>query len=185
MTNTRTSREAIHMQTALMWSSRSLCSRLKVGAVITTPDMRRVLSIGYNGPARGLPHDRCQSNKPGACGCLHAEDNAIAQVDSTVPDKILFVTHQPCEQCAQRIIQAGISKVFYSMTYRSDVGATLLNSVGIPASPLPLNRTDLAWLTEHAPTRAWLRSLGIGQLTAERMGQFQDPAGSHLQGRPH
>jgi dCMP deaminase len=125
------------MATATMWAARSLCSRLKVGAVITSSDMRRILAIGYNGPAKGLPQDRCKASIPGACGCLHAEDNAIAAVDSTIPNKILFVTHQPCEQCAQRVMQANIAKVFYSLTYRSDAGAALLSSVGIPTVCLP------------------------------------------------
>lgn len=127
----RPSRELIHMANAFMWASRSLCSRLHVGAVITTCDLKRVLSIGYNGPAKGLPEDRCKASIPGGCGCLHAEDNAIAQCDSTIPSKVLFVTHQPCETCAQRIIQAGFARVYYSKTYRSDSGATLLQSMGI------------------------------------------------------
>ena len=134
----RPTRESLHMQFAMMWASRSLCHRLHVGAVITSPDMRRVLSIGYNGPARGLPHDRCR-NTPGNCGCLHAEDNAIAAVDSTIPNKVLFVTHQPCEQCAQRVIQANITQVYYLETYRSDAGAAVLNLAGIRVSRLSLS----------------------------------------------
>lgn len=148
----RPTREALHMIDALKWSSRSLCHRLKVGAVITTGDLKRVLSIGYNGPAKGLPHDRCK-NTPGTCGCLHAEDNAIAMVDSTIPDKALFVTHQPCEQCAQRVIQANIHRVYYLDTYRSDAGASLLNSVGILTSQLTLKPSDFSWVPDRFRTQ--------------------------------
>lgn len=146
------------MLNAWMWASRALCHRLKVGAVITTPDMRRVLSIGYNGPARGLPHDRCR-NTPGTCGCLHAEDNAIAAVDSTIPDKILFVTHQPCEQCAQRVVQANIGKVFYSTTYRSDAGADVLTQLGIEVQQLAISQSNLEQLclVLGIPRDQWLR----------------------------
>ena len=126
----RVKRDVIHMATAYLWSQRSVCSRLKVGAVITTPDLRRVLAIGYNGPAAGLSEDRC-SGTPGGCGCLHAEDNAIARVDSTIPEKQLFVTYQPCVMCAQRIVNAGITRVRYMLTYRDDAGAKLLTETQI------------------------------------------------------
>lgn len=121
----RPSRESIHMQTAHLWSLRSQDPRLKVGAVITSHDMRRVLSVGYNGPAKGLPPEFIR-NEPGNSGCLHAEDNAIAYVDSTVENKVMFITHSPCEMCAQRIINANISTVYYSISYRDTVGINIL-----------------------------------------------------------
>lgn len=129
---TRWSREVIHMATAMMWAQRSLCKRRnsKHGAVITTGDKRLVLSIGYNGPARGLPHDSCR-NIPRKCGCLHAEDNAIAFVDSTIPDKVMFLTANPCEMCAQRIIQARITVLFYHHEYPVGGGLDLLRIANV------------------------------------------------------
>jgi dCMP deaminase len=124
-------RQSIHMRTAQLWAKRSLCKRLRVGCVITTHNMRRVLSIGYNGPARSLPHDRCRVDAEGNCGCLHAEDNAIAMCDSTIPDKVIFVTVAPCEQCASRIINAGTTTLWYIDKYRSDVGLELLKDARI------------------------------------------------------
>lgn len=122
----RPSREGIHMATAVAWSKRSLCKRLQVGAVITTPDMRQILSVGYNGPAMGLPHNRCREKEVGNCGCLHAEDNAIVKVDGSIPNKIMFVTESPCEMCAQRIIQANIVEVIYLGKYRTELGMEIL-----------------------------------------------------------
>lgn len=134
----RPTRESLHMLTALMWSQRSLCKRLHVGSVITSADMRQVLAIGYNGPGKGLPHDRCRGEQPGACGCVHSEANAIAAVDSTIPNKLLFVSHQPCETCAQLVMNAGIRAVYYWTTYRDDTGANLLRSADIPCQPMAL-----------------------------------------------
>ncbi len=125
MESSRPSRESLHMATAFLWASRSEDPRLKVGAVVTTHDMRRVLSVGYNGLAKGRSSDEIR-NTPGDSGCLHAEDNAIAMCDSTIPDKRMFVTHQPCEMCAQRIINAGFSHVYWNQFYRDQTGHSLL-----------------------------------------------------------
>jgi len=121
----RPSRTMIHMTTAVMWSSRSVCKRAKVGCVITTEDMRRVLSIGYNGPARNLTDDHC-TGKEGQCGCLHAEDNAVAFVDSTIPNKIAFITMTPCRACAQRLVQANVRTIYIMRQYRDDAGLSIL-----------------------------------------------------------
>lgn len=123
----RPSRESIHLETASLWSKRSTCKQenRQVGCVITSEDMRRVLAIGYNGPPRAMPNDSCRQVKSD-CGCLHAEMNAIAAVDSSIPNKILFVTMAPCEMCASLIAQAGISKVYYRDDYKNRVGIVRL-----------------------------------------------------------
>jgi len=130
----RPSRERIHMSTAYLWGLRSTCKRpnRKIGAVITTGDMTQILAIGYNGPAKGLPNDYCRGSKEiGTCGCLHAEMNAIAKVDSTITDKVLFVTMSPCEMCASLIAQANIKKVWYLHDYRNSDGQKILYECGI------------------------------------------------------
>jgi deoxycytidylate deaminase len=157
----RPSRETIHMQSALAWGRRSMCSQpnRQIGAIITSFDMRRVLAIGYNGPGRDMPDNFCQSWRieqtklrpvqisedevvamPGpvvcdgtvsSCPCLHAEDNAIAFVDSTVPDKRLFVSMQPCLICAQRIMNANIRHVYFKDEYRDCSGIQALQEAKI------------------------------------------------------
>jgi len=128
----RPEREIIHMTTAILWGQRSTCKRdnRKIGAVITSDDMTQVLALGYNGPAKGLPNDSCR-NTEGNCGCLHAEMNAIAKVNNTIEDKILFVTMQPCEMCASLIAQANIWKVYYLNDYRNNDGLKILSDCGI------------------------------------------------------
>lgn len=120
------------MDMAKSISARSTCQRMSVGCVITSTDFRKVLSLGYNGTATGLPNG-CDSNEPGKCGCLHAEDNAAINCDSPrFLEKIVFVTHLPCPTCAKRLINlGGVKRVFYAADYR-DLGAiTLFNLVGV------------------------------------------------------
>lgn len=117
-------REIIHMATAVMWSLRSTCKRAQCGAVITTHDMKQVLSVGYNGPGAGLPDDRCRGTE-GQCGCLHAETNAILRANPGV-NRVLFTTSAPCEQCAQHILGTEISRVIYLRMYRDSMGLNLL-----------------------------------------------------------
>jgi deoxycytidylate deaminase len=98
--------EEIYMRLARSMAERSTCSRtnskgelMQVGCAITTPDFRKVIAVGFNGNASGLPN-RCDSDTPGACGCIHAEANAVVNCD--VPretKKIVFATHLPCVNC--------------------------------------------------------------------------------------
>jgi dCMP deaminase len=128
----RPSFEEIYSNLALDIARRSTCSRLKVGTVITSTDFRRVLAVGYNGNAAGLPN-YCDRDEPGNCGCLHSEENAI--INCTAPrseEKIVFVTHLPCVACAKRLINlGGVRKVYYINDYRIRDSVGILESVGI------------------------------------------------------
>jgi dCMP deaminase len=127
----RPSRELLHMRTSVMWGERSTCKRpnRKIGCVITTEDMTRILSLGYNGPSRRLPNYAC--NNEIGCNCNHAEANALIKVDDTVLHKKLFVSMSPCLQCATMITQANIDIVYYHELYRDTSGLTLLDKCGV------------------------------------------------------
>jgi dCMP deaminase len=122
----------IFMEMAVMLSRRSTCRRLAVGCVITSLDYRKVLSMGYNGNATGLKND-CDTETPGACGCLHAEENAVINCD--VPrerPKLVFCTHQPCPMCAKRLINlGGVERVLYLNPYRLPDSVNMLRRVNI------------------------------------------------------
>ena len=113
-------------------SKRSTCSRLQVGTVITSYDFRKVLAVGYNGNATGLPNC-CDSHEPGRCGCLHSEENAVINCDSPRDTrKIVFVTHHPCTSCAKRLINlGGVEKVYYEKKYRSTESKNLFSLANI------------------------------------------------------
>jgi dCMP deaminase len=134
----RPSFENIYMQLAHALSERSTCTRLNVGTVITSTDYRKVLAIGYNGNAAGLPN-RCDRTEVGNCGCLHSEENAVINCDSPrAIEKHVFVTHLPCVACAKRLINlGGVKKVFYRTEYRSAESIEILRSVGIEVTSLP------------------------------------------------
>lgn len=127
----------IYLELAKTLALRSTCNRLQVGTVITSTDFRKVLAIGYNGNATGLPNC-CDRDEPGNCGCLHSEENAVINCDSPRSlEKIVFVTHLPCVACAKRLINLGnVKKIYYSEDYRLRDALKILNEVGIATERL-------------------------------------------------
>src|SRR6188508_3072483 len=128
----RPSFQTIYMRLAMALSERSTCKRLRVGTVITSTDYRKVLAVGYNGNATGLPN-RCDREEPGNCGCLHSEENAVINCDAPRSiEKVVFVTHLPCVMCAKRLINLGnVRDVYYDLDYRLRDSLALLEAVGI------------------------------------------------------
>lgn len=124
-------------------SSRSTCKRRKIGAIIVKD--KQVLSTGYNGSPRGLPHCLdigCLRDELGIasgtrheiCRAVHAEQNAIVQcARHGIPTKtsILYVNINPCKICAKLIINAGISRVVYRGEYPDNEGIELLKEAGV------------------------------------------------------
>lgn len=135
----RPSFQEIYMNLALQMSRRSTCIRtnseskiMRVGCAITTPDFRKVIAVGFNGNASGL-ENKCDSDVPGACGCIHAEANAVVNCDvPRATEKIVFATHLPCVNCAKLLINlGGVQKVYYANDYRIRTSLSLFNKVGI------------------------------------------------------
>ncbi len=137
-TPTRPSFQSIYLELARTLSARSTCKRLRVGTVITTTDFRKVLAVGYNGNATGLPNT-CDRDEAGNCGCLHSEENAVINCDAPrFIEKVVFVTHLPCVACAKRLINLGnVKKIFYGQDYRVRDSVELLRSVGIEVEQMP------------------------------------------------
>lgn len=84
----------------------------RVGAVIVSPDRRRV-AFGYNGFPRGIADDAARlarvETKNGLT--VHAELNAILNAPFELEGCTLYVTQPPCHECAKAIVQAGIRRV--------------------------------------------------------------------------
>ena len=100
---------------------RSLCSRSRVGCVIT--DARhRVVSTGYNGPPAGFEHSDlpCDQWCPrGAdvdnviCVSVHAEANALISGDrSSWRGGTMYLTKHPCLECAKMIANSGLARLY-------------------------------------------------------------------------
>jgi dCMP deaminase len=71
---------------------------------------------------------------------LHAETNALAKIARSTNSSegaSLFVTHEPCLDCAKIIHQAGIKEVYYRNDYpRANGGKQFLKNCGISVHKL-------------------------------------------------
>jgi dCMP deaminase len=89
--------------------------KTKVGAVISDPESNQVIGIGYNGLPRGVADtpERLADKETKLSIIVHAEVNALLNSNGSTYGKTLYTTHQPCSQCAAKIINAGIKKVYF------------------------------------------------------------------------
>lgn len=107
-----------HMLSAYNYADLSYCIRKKVGCVIVKDN--RIISIGYNGTPPGW--DNCCETEDGKSKpeVIHAELNAIGKLaKSTESGKgaSVFVTCEPCIECAVLISVSGIAEVYYAEKY--------------------------------------------------------------------
>jgi len=123
------------MGVARLTAERGTCSRLHVGAVIAAN--HRIISSGYNGAPAGLAHCIHPLGEEVVTSCkraVHAEANAIAfaarRMSGTEGGE-MYVTHQPCIDCAKLIINSGILSVTWSEPYRLLEGVELLREAGV------------------------------------------------------
>lgn len=83
------------------------CKRYDVWAVGISPN-------GEVFHARNGNKSECK-NIPGACGCVHAEENLLSgHKDITT----VFLSHSPCLDCARRLYYANVQTVVYLQEYR-------------------------------------------------------------------
>ena len=142
------------MRIARVATTRSTCDRKHVGAVIVRD--KTILSTGYNGSIRGLPH--CDEvghlMENGHCvRTVHAEANAIVQAARNgvrIEGAEIYVTASPCWNCFKLLANAGIRRIYYGEFYRDerivdfarqlgielvDLGAALADDAGEPDPP--------------------------------------------------
>ncbi len=110
-------------------ATRSTCDRKHVGCVLVSDrvdDMRSILSTGFNGSVRGMPHcdDEGHDMEDGHCvRTVHAESNAIAQAAASgvsVRGARAYLTAYPCWLCFRLMANAGIRSVVFAEQYRPD-----------------------------------------------------------------
>lgn len=130
--------ESVYMQNAYQFAELSYAERRKVGCVIVKD--KQVISFGYNGTPHGF-ENTCEIDNTTKPEVLHAESNAIMKVAKSTMScegAELYTTTCPCFGCAKLIIQAGISKVYYTETYRDMGGIALLGKAGIIVEQIKL-----------------------------------------------
>jgi dCMP deaminase len=129
------------MNIADVVASRSTCDRRFVGAVIVRD--KTILSTGYNGSIRGLPHcsdvghlmenDHCVAT-------IHAEANAIVQAARNgvmIDGATIYVTASPCWSCFKQIANAGIRRICYGEFYRDERIFDVAKTLGIELVHVP------------------------------------------------
>lgn len=120
----RNSWDQYFMRIAAEVATRATCDRKKVGAVIVRN--RTLLSTGYNGSIRGLPHcdevghmienDHCVRT-------VHAEANAISQSAKNgvnIDNSTIYITASPCWSCFKLVVNSGVRRIVYNEFYRDD-----------------------------------------------------------------
>lgn len=130
--NTRKSWDQYFMDIAETVATRATCDRLHVGCVIVKD--KKIVSTGYNGSIS--KQDQCNEvghlyNEQGRCvRTIHAEQNALLFADrEELKGATAYVTHEPCENCAKLLVQAGIKRVVFKNTYENKFSKYFLDMV--------------------------------------------------------
>ena len=123
------------MDIAKVVSSRSTCPRKSVGAVIVRD--RTILSTGYNGSIRGMPHCNdvgCLIENGHCIATVHAEVNAIVQAAKNgvnIDDAAVYVTASPCWNCFKLLANAGVKRIVYGEFYRDERSFQVAQQIGV------------------------------------------------------
>lgn len=128
-------------------ATRATCDRRRVGAVIVRD--RMILSTGYNGSIRGMPHcdevghlmenDHCVAT-------IHAEANAILQAARNgvrIEGAELYTTASPCWSCFKMVVNSGIRRIYYGAFYREGRIFDVAEQLGIELVDLSAGRDDV------------------------------------------
>ena len=128
-------------------ATRSTCDRKHVGALIIRD--KTILSTGYNGSIRGMPHcdDVGHMMEDNHCvATIHAETNAILQAakNGVMIDKAeVYITASPCWPCFKMLANAGIKKIYYGEFYRDQRIFDVAKQIGIELINIPVDQKEL------------------------------------------
>jgi len=130
------------MNIAQVVSSRSTCPRKYVGAVIVRD--KTILSTGYNGSIRGMPHctevGHMMENEH-CVATIHAEANAVIQAAKNgvmIDGATVYVTASPCWSCFKMIANGGIRRICYGEFYRDPRIFEVAEKLGIELVHIPV-----------------------------------------------
>ena len=116
-------------------ATRSTCPRKHVGAVIVRD--RTILSTGYNGSIRGLPHCSdvgCLMEDGHCVATVHAEANAIIQAAKngvSIGGAEIYTTASPCWPCFKLIANSGATRIVFGEFYRDNRIFEYAQQIGI------------------------------------------------------
>lgn len=142
------------MDIARQVATRATCDRKHVGALLVRD--RIILSTGYNGSIRGLPHcdEVGHMMENGHCvATVHAEANAIIQAAKNgvaIDGATIYTTASPCWPCFKLIANAGCRRIVFGEFYRDQRIFEYANKLG-------LELVGLGDAAEPAPREAAVR----------------------------
>jgi len=130
-----------HMEVAYRYAKLSYCNKRQVGCVIVKNNSP--ISVGYNGTPSG--EENCCENEDGKTfdNVIHAEDNALrklTRINASAENAAVFVTTAPCMECAVRLVDAGVSSVYYDDLYRCKDSIAYLKEHGIEVIHLQIKK---------------------------------------------
>jgi dCMP deaminase len=129
------------MEIARTVATRATCPRASVGCVMVRE--HRILTTGYNGAPRGIPHCTdvgCMVVNEHCQRATHAEANALVQAalhGVRLDGATAYCTHQPCVNCSKLLISAGVVKIVFERTYVDEIAMQLLGEAGIALVEYP------------------------------------------------
>jgi dCMP deaminase len=152
MASIRKDWDTYFMDIAFMASTRSRCSRRKVGAVLVQG--KKLLGTAYNGAPSGVPDceeagcmlveeyelkvldsgEEQMIRKERCVRTIHAEQNLLLFTDRRDREgSTVYVTDQPCWTCANMLANSGIVEIVYYREYPKDQDKVvrLMNQKGI------------------------------------------------------
>lgn len=147
---TRMDIDTYFMRIAELVKKRSTCIKQHVGAVLVKDSY--IISTGYNGAPRGLPHCSEQTclrqtlgslEKSHLCRGVHAEQNTIIQAaihGVSTENSTVYSTHFPCMSCTKILINAGVKEIVYARDYDLDneIKMNMIRDAGIRVKKIAL-----------------------------------------------
>jgi len=143
----RVSWEEYFMNIAKEVATRSTCDRKHIGSVIVRD--KTILSTGYNGSIRGMPHcdeaghimenDHCVAT-------IHAEANAILQAAKNgvmIDGAEVYITASPCWPCFKMLANTGIKKIYYGEFYKDERIFDVAKKLGIDLIHIKVDQSKL------------------------------------------
>ncbi len=117
----------------------SFCVRKKVGSVIVKDG--NIIAHGWNGMPKGMTNV-CELDESTTNPLVsHAEKNALSKLRKSTETSLgadMYVTMCPCFNCAIEIVDAGISRVFFTEFYRTREGFEHLQAHGIEVTQIEI-----------------------------------------------
>jgi dCMP deaminase len=141
----------LFMSLAHLVAKRSKDPNTQCGAVIVSPQ-GRIKSMGYNGMPNGCKNSFSWRSDGEFCDTkyafvVHAEQNALHNIEESVVGCDMYTTLFPCNECAKAIVQRGIWRVFYwSDKYHNEDWTTAARMILLAAKVQFINmQRDVMW----------------------------------------